>query len=110
MKTTSADYIQALQNASGASADTPFISARSISATLNFPPTNPQTSSDISIEFSGAKAGDIVAVGTLSNTSGASYSGFVGSIGMVTVRLSNWSSDTVNPPSQLFQITVIPQP
>jgi hypothetical protein len=79
------------------------------SATLDFPSTNAQNSSDLTITVTGAADGDIVELGvpnaaTLTNSS---FTAWVSASNTVTVRFNNYSSGAQNPASGTFKVRVI---
>lgn len=78
-------------------------------ATLDFPSTNAQTSSDLTITVTGAVSGDDVVLGIPSGSAltNSSFSAWVSAANTVTVRYNNYSSGTQNPASGSFGVTVI---
>jgi len=79
------------------------------SATLDFPSTNAQTNSDLTITVTGAADGDMVVLGvpngsTLTNSS---FTAWVSATNTVTVRFNNYSSGALDPASGTFKVRVI---
>ncbi len=84
---------------------------RGRTANLNFPNTNAQTSSDLTISLTTAVVGDMVWLGvpTAAILPNSSYSAWVSAPGVVTVRFNNYSAAAQNPASGLFAVyTVTP--
>ena len=77
-------------------------------ATLDFPNTSSNSSSDLTLTVTGAADGDVVAIG-VPNGSYASgvFVGFVSASNTVTVRFHNGSGGAVNPASGTFRASVI---
>lgn len=78
------------------------------SATLDFPNTTAQTSSDLTISVSGAVLGDSVALGVPHGSVNANsdFSAWVSASNTVTVRFSNFSTGSINPASGVFKVSV----
>lgn len=77
-------------------------------ATLDFPNTAAQTSSDLTITVPGAKDGDAVTV-CVPNACvlpNSCYTGWVSAPDTVTIRFNNYSSGAQNPPSGEFRAVV----
>lgn len=77
-------------------------------ATLDFPNTSAQSSSDLTISVPGAVDGDVVTLGVpnacmLANSC---YTGWVSAPDTVTVRFNNYSSGAQNPASGTFRAVV----
>ena len=77
-------------------------------ATLDFPNTNAQLSSDLTITVPGAALGDVVVLGVpnASVNANACYTAFVSAANTVSVRLNNFSAGAINPASGSFRVTV----
>lgn len=78
------------------------------SATLNFPSTLTQQSSDLTITVTGAADGDPVMIGVpnAALTAGAVYWAWVSSANTVTIRFYNSNSGSQDPASATFKVTV----
>lgn len=78
------------------------------SASLNFPSTNAQLSSDLTITVTGAADGDTVALGVPNAAVNANscYTAWVSAANTVTVRFNNYSALAINPASGTFKATV----
>jgi hypothetical protein len=81
-------------------------------ATLDFPATNPQNSSDLNISdtyISGAAVGDAVVLGAPSGAvlTNSAYTAWVSAAGQVTVRFNNYYSVAQNPASGTFRVSVL---
>lgn len=76
------------------------------SATLDFPSTAAGTSSDLTIAVAGAAVGNPVSVSAPVNAANSSYSAFVSSAGVVTVRFNNYSAGAIDPASGTYKVTV----
>lgn len=78
------------------------------SASLNFPNTNAQLSSDLTITVTGAADGDTVALGVPNAAVNANscYTAWVSAANTVTVRFNNYSALAINPASGTFKATV----
>jgi len=79
------------------------------SATLDFPNTSAQNSSDLTITVTNAALNDMVMLGVpngsvLANTC---YTAFVSAANTVTVRFNNFSASAQNPASGTFRVYVI---
>jgi len=79
------------------------------SASLNFPNTLAQTSSDLTITVTGAADGDSVSLGVPNAAVNANscYTAWVSAANTVTVRFNNYSALAINPASGTFRATVI---
>ena len=77
--------------------------------TLDFPNTNGQTSSDLTITLTGAVDGDAVVLGVPNAAVNANscYTAWVSAANTVTVRFNNYSSGAINPASATFKVTII---
>lgn len=81
-----------------------------VNATLNFPNTTAQTSSDLTVTVTGAAVGDLVNVGLpASIDANSNYSWWVSASNTVTVRFNNYSAGSINPASGSFNIYVTKQ-
>ncbi len=81
-----------------------------VSATLDFPNTSAQTSSDLTVSVTGAAVGDLVQVGLpASIDANSSYMGWVSASNVVTVRFNNYSAGSINPASATFKVLVTKQ-
>ncbi len=78
-------------------------------ATLDFPSTLTQESSDLTITVTGAAVGDVVSVGVPNGSvvTNTSFSAWVSATDTVTVRLNNYSAGSANPSSGTFRVSVI---
>ena len=78
-------------------------------ASLDFPSTSAQSSSDITISYTGAQTSHpvILAVPDGSANANTNYSAWVSSAGVVKVRFNNYSASAVNPASGTFTIFVL---
>lgn len=81
----------------------------SVSVSLDFVSTAAGTSSDLTIPYTGAVAGDMVILGapTASVVANASYTAFVTTADLVTVRLNNYSIGSVNPAAGNFKVKIL---
>jgi hypothetical protein len=79
------------------------------SATLDFPSTNTQTSSDLTITVTGAADGDIVELGVPNSSTNAnsSFTAWCSGTNTVTVRFNNYSTGAIDPTSGTFKVRVI---
>ena len=79
------------------------------SATLDFPNTAAQSSSDLTITATGALAGDTVLLGVPNASVNANtcYTAWVSAADTVSIRFSNYSAGTVDPASGTFKVLVI---
>jgi hypothetical protein len=79
------------------------------SATLDFPNTAAQTSSDLTITATGAADGDAVILGVpnAAVNANACYTAWVSASNTVTVRLNNFSAGAIDPASGTFKVLVI---
>jgi hypothetical protein len=79
-------------------------------ATLDFPDTSPNTSSDLTITVTGLSGGESVSVGVpnASTAANSSYSAWVSSANTVTVRfLNSQAAGNINPASGTFRVSAI---
>lgn|SRR2546425_3890253 len=78
-------------------------------ATLDFGSIAANTSADLTIAVATASTGDVVMVGVpvASVVTGSSYSAFVSSAGVVTVRCVNATVAAIDPASGVFRVLVI---
>jgi hypothetical protein len=76
---------------------------------LDFPNTSAQTSSDLTVSYTGAATSHpvILAIPNGSAPANTSYSAWVSSSNTVTVRFNNYSSISVNPASGTFTVFVL---
>lgn len=79
------------------------------SATLDFPSTSAQTSSDLTITVTGAAAGDLVVLGVdnASVAANSSYTAWVSASNTVTVRFNNYSTGAIDPASGTFKARIL---
>lgn len=80
----------------------------SASATLDFPNTAAQQSSDLTLSVPGAVVGDVVVLGTpnASMQANSSYFAWVSAANTVTCRLNNYSAGAIDPASGVFIVAV----
>jgi len=80
-----------------------------ISASLDFPNTSAQSSSDITVSYTGAQTSHpvIISVPDGSAPSNTNYTAWVSSANVVKVRFNNYSASAVNPASGTFTIFVL---
>lgn len=78
-------------------------------AVLDFPSTNAQISSDLTIALTGAVVGDSVLLGVPNGSVSPNtcYTSWVSATNVVTVRFNNYSSASVDPASGTFKVTII---
>ena len=78
-------------------------------ASLNFPNTAAQTSSDLTITVTGAADGDVVALGVpiASQNADSCFTAFVSAANTVTVRFNNYSAAPIDPATGTFRVSVI---
>lgn len=78
-------------------------------ATLDFPSTAAQSSSELTVTVTGAVAGDVasIGVGASAAAAGGSYFAWVSAADTVTVRFCNHTASAIDPPSDTFKITVL---
>lgn len=78
-------------------------------ATLNFPSTNANESSDLTISVTGAADGNVVSVGipNASVNTGCTYFAWVSTPGVVTIRFTNGTVSPVDPASGIFSTLVV---
>lgn len=82
---------------------------KTANAVLDFPNTLAQTSSDLTIAVTGALTTGAVALGVPNGSVNAnsSFTAWVSSASIVTVRFNNYSALAINPASGTFHVTVI---
>jgi hypothetical protein len=78
-------------------------------ATLDFPSTLTQTSSDLTITLTGAVDGDAVVLGVpnAAVNGNSNYFAWVSAANTVTVRFNNYGLLAINPASATFKVTII---
>lgn len=78
------------------------------SATLNFPSTGNNNTSDLTITVTGAAIGDCVALGTTNPGAlvDSYYTAWVSAVNTVTVRFGNLDGGSKDPASAIFKVTV----
>lgn len=78
-------------------------------ASLDFPSTSAQTSSDLTVSYTGAQTSHpvMLAVPDGSAAANTNYTAWVSATGTVKVRFNNYSSVSVNPASGTFTIFVL---
>ncbi|MGI9161067.1 MAG: hypothetical protein ACR2K1_15075, partial [Saprospiraceae bacterium] len=78
------------------------------SATLDFPTTNAQSSSDLTITVTGASDGDVVSLGVpnAAVTANSCYTAWVSASNTVTIRFNNYSTGAANPASATFKVFI----
>ncbi|HQJ81473.1 MAG TPA: hypothetical protein PLM01_03090, partial [Bacteroidales bacterium] len=76
---------------------------------LNFLNTNPGTSSDLYINVPGARPGDVVLLGVPSDAvlPNSNYTAWVSNHNRVTVRFNNYSTNSLDPVSGTFRVSVL---
>lgn len=79
---------------------------RTTSATLDFPNTAAQSSSEMTIAVTGAVVGDVVTIGTDVSNTNSNWSARVASAGFVAIRFNNYSAGAQNPVSGTFKVIV----
>jgi hypothetical protein len=80
----------------------------STTATLDFPSTSAQTSSELTVTVTGAAANDTVTIGPPTTVNAnCDYTGYVSAADTVTVRLNNYSSGAIDPASATFRVGVV---
>lgn len=79
------------------------------SATLDFPSTAAQSSSELTITVTGAADGDVVQVGVPNASSNANscFTARVSATNTVTVKFNNYSSGAIDPASGTFKVIVL---
>lgn len=83
-------------------------SAPTGTATLDFPSTAAQTSSELTITATGATVGDCVILGVPATANANTcYTARVSAADTVTVKFNNYSSAAVDPASGTFKVTVL---
>ena len=81
-----------------------------VSAVLDFPNTNPQLSSDLTVAVPGARDNDSVLLGIPIGAvlPDSCYTAFVSANNVVTIRFNNYSAGAQNPPAaQTFKVGVV---
>jgi hypothetical protein len=80
-----------------------------VSAFLDFPSTSAQSSSDLTVSYTGAQTSHpvILSVPDGSAPLNTNYTAWVSSAGVVKVRFNNYSASAVNPASGTFTIFVL---
>src|SRR5581483_10006556 len=78
-------------------------------ATLDFPSTAAQSSSDLTITVTGASVGDVVALGVPNGSmnNNSSFFAWVSASNTVTVRFDNYSTGAIDPASGTFRVSVL---
>lgn len=78
-------------------------------ATLNFPSTNPNESSDLTLTVTGATDGDVITLGVpnAAISTGSLYLTWVSSANTVTIRFINISVLPIDPPSSVFRAATL---
>lgn len=106
LKSTANVTFASLALAASGTAITNWIGA---SATLDFPSTAAQSSSDLTITATGAVDGDTVILGVpdAAVNANACYTAWVSASNTVTVRLNNFSSGSLDPTSGTFRVLVM---
>jgi len=85
----------------------PVIRTHTVTAVLDFASIAAQTQSELTVALGGAQVGDAVSVGSPSSLeSGLSVTGYVSSLGVVTVRVVNSTAGAVNPASATWRVVV----
>lgn len=74
------------------------------SATLDFPSTPAQSSSELTIVISGAVVGDAVIVGTEVDNPNSSFTARVSAADTVSVKFNNYSTAAIDPASGVFNV------
>lgn len=79
-----------------------------VSATLDFPNTLAQTSSDLTITVTGCVQGDVVrlSVPNAVVVANSCYTAWVSAADTVTVRFNNYSAAAINPGSASYRVVV----
>ena len=75
---------------------------------MDFPNTDAQKSSDLTITVTGASDGDVVSLGVSNAAMSANtcYTAWVSATNTVTIRFNNYSSIAVNPAQGNFKVFV----
>ena len=98
-------------NLSYTSGTTRYTLAKTLTATrsLDFTSTGGYSSSDKTINVTGAADGDVVSIGIPSAAvlGSSAYTAFVSAAGVVTIRFINYSGSSQDPPSANFRVTII---
>lgn len=78
-------------------------------ATLDFPNTAAQTSSDLTITVPGAVVGDVVTLGIPNGSVNANscFTAWVSAANTVTCRFNNYSAGAIDPASGSFRVSVL---
>jgi hypothetical protein len=100
-----AKTVQGIQSAPSVILPRPVMSN---TATLDFPATAAQSSSDLTISVPGAVPGDIVSLGVpaASTLTNSNYTAWVSLADTVNVRFNNYSSGSQDPASGVFAVMV----
>lgn len=80
------------------------------SATLDFPSTGAQQSSDLTVTVTGAADGDVVALGVPNSTASFAnvcFTAWVSAANTVTVRFNNYTSGGSDPGSATYKVSVL---
>lgn len=77
------------------------------SATLVFPSTAIQSSSEMTITVSGVAVGDVVNVSSTVNPANSAWTAYGSAANTVTVRFNNYSNAAITPASGTFNVRVI---
>lgn len=80
----------------------------SATATLDFPSTAAQTSSDLTIALSGAVLGDAIFLGVpnASVNANSCFTAWVSASDVISVRFNNYSSGAIDPASGTFRVVL----
>lgn len=78
-------------------------------ASLDFPNTAAQNSSDLTITVTGAAVGDVVLLGVdnASVNANSCYTAFVSAANTVTVRFNNYSAAAIDPAAGTFRVSIV---
>lgn len=103
-----AELSKAVQGLQVAPPAIPSIGPVVVTATLDFPNTLAQTSSDLTVTVPGAVDGDIVSIGVPNGSilADSCYNAWVSAADTVTVRFNNYSAGAQNPASGSFRVAV----
>lgn len=101
---------QAVTDNSTKAASTAYVQSHFLTATatLDFPSTAAQSSSELTITVTGAADGDVVSIGVPNASSNANscFTARVSAANTVTVKFNNYSSGSIDPVSGTFKPTV----
>lgn len=77
-------------------------------ATLDFPSTAAQQSSDLTVSVPGAALNDIVSIGVPNGSVNANscFTAWVSAVNVVSIRLNNYSASAIDPASGVFTVAV----